>query len=184
MICLEVWNTSFCFVWRNFLFEHIKNRQLYLKHLVVFLVGVLLVIGLDQAIKLEILQLLTPSQTIQVFEGLIGFTLVFNTGAAFGMGSGLLVLFLALPLVVFVSSLGYVLFNKSSYSTILGIVLVCGGGLSNALDRVLIRSVIDFIQLQFIPFPVFNVADMCICVGACIALFSLMVNSGESSHAE
>ena len=55
-----------------------------------------------------------------------------------------------------------------------GLWLIAGGGLGNLYDRLTTGSVSDFIELAFVRFAVFNVADVCICVGAGLVLLSAL----------
>ena len=52
-------------------------------------------------------------------------------------------------------------------------VLVLGGGIGNLIDRVLNGEVVDYINLLFMRFAVFNFADICVCVG--VALWVLVI---------
>ena len=52
-----------------------------------------------------------------------------------------------------------------------GLALVAGGALGNLYDRIVFRCVIDF--FDFLIWPVFNVADSCITVGACCLVWGL-----------
>ncbi|MFR8956744.1 MAG: signal peptidase II, partial [Collinsella intestinalis] len=56
----------------------------------------------------------------------------------------------------------------------LGLGLVAGGALGNAIDRLMLGYVVDFIATDFIDFPVFNVADIGICVGVFFAFVGFM----------
>ena len=53
------------------------------------------------------------------------------------------------------------------------LVLVLGGGIGNLIDRVLNGEVVDYINLLFMRFAVFNFADICVCVG--VALWVLVI---------
>ena len=50
-----------------------------------------------------------------------------------------------------------------------------GGGLGNLYDRLIYGAVIDFIEVTFVRFAVFNVADICICVGAALAMIAMLM---------
>ena len=52
-------------------------------------------------------------------------------------------------------------------------VIVLGGGIGNLIDRVLNGEVVDYINLLFMRFAVFNFADICVCVG--VALWVLVI---------
>ena len=61
--------------------------------------------------------------------------------------------------------------SNCSRITIFSIILIVSGGLSNAIDRIIFGCVIDFIDLRF--WPVFNLADTCITIGAIILVIKL-----------
>ena len=55
-----------------------------------------------------------------------------------------------------------------------GLWLIAGGGLGNLYDRLTTGGVYDFIELAFMRFAVFNLADICICVGAALVLLAAL----------
>ena len=54
-------------------------------------------------------------------------------------------------------------------------ILVVGGGVGNLVDRIRTGVVVDYLNLLFINFPVFNFADICICVGVGILILSILL---------
>jgi signal peptidase II len=112
--------------------------------------------------------------------GSLQLALTFNPGAAFGLGRGITpVLVLgAIVLVVVMLGLGRAASRTAKLPSAVAMGLLLGGACGNLTDR-LIRhhhgAVIDFIDLQW--WPVFNVADACIVVGAL-----LLVLVGASGH--
>ena len=101
--------------------------------------------------------------------GTLQLALTFNPGAAFGLGQGVTpVLILgAIVLVVILLGLGRAASRTASWPATLAMGLLLGGACGNLADR-LVRhnhgAVIDFVDLRW--WPVFNVADACITVGA------------------
>ncbi|CAN5293090.1 signal peptidase II [soil metagenome] len=149
--------------------------------------GVILVVALtvlvgDQVTKEWALRALTDGRTIDVV-GSLRWNLAFNTGTAFSMGSdqglGPWISVLAIGVVVGLS-LGY----PSRFR--LGAVaagLIAGGAVGNLADRafrgddgLLQGAVVDFIDLQW--WPVFNVADMAIVVGAILLVGASLRSPG------
>ena len=65
-----------------------------------------------------------------------------------------------------------------------GLWLIAGGGLGNLYDRLVRGYVIDIIELKFVRFAIFNVADICICVGAGLVLLGAWRAEKEKSHGE
>ncbi|MDR1354110.1 MAG: signal peptidase II [Oscillospiraceae bacterium] len=128
----------------------------------------------------QLLKLLVSRQSNHANEYILScgvFDIVFtkNTGAAFGMlkGHDLLlrigVVMLLLVVFAFVNFLW-----KAPRRQRVSAALVLGGGLSNFLDRVVRGYVVDYINLNFLRFPVFNLADVCVCVG-CLLLVVFFV---------
>ena len=99
--------------------------------------------------------------------GVFDFTLVHNTGAAWGMfgGSTLALGVFAVVFCVFLLVLAHIRANRASAFEMLGYALVLAGGLGNAIDRFANGYVVDFICVRFIDFPVFNVADIGVTCG-------------------
>lgn len=136
---------------------------------IVALVCGLAIIGLDQLTKYFIVSSFTLGDTSDFINGFIDIHYIHNRGAAWGMLSGytwLLLLFTAAVMIVCV-----VLLVKTAHKKRLmlwAMTLVISGGIGNLIDRVFREgNVVDFLHFQFWPsFPVFNVADCAIVVGA------------------
>ncbi|TCV97023.1 signal peptidase II [Luteibacter rhizovicinus] len=132
------------------------------------------VIVLDQLTKWWALTALQPAETPHpVIPGVLNWMLTFNTGAAFSFladSAGwqrwffvLLALGISGTLSVWLSRT-----PRRDWRTALPLALIVGGAVGNVIDRFHAAKVTDFIQV-FIgdyPFPVFNVADSAISVGA------------------
>ncbi len=105
-------------------------------------------------------------ETITLIEYVLGFTYLKNTGAAFGMlgdNTVLLVIFTVVFLLVFAFVDFYYKSNNGWY--IAGFSLIVGGAIGNFIDRIAFGYVRDFIELKFIEFPIFNLADVFLTVG-------------------
>ncbi|NUR22532.1 signal peptidase II [Frateuria sp.] len=147
----------------------------------------LLVIGLDQLTKLWALHALQPAgMPHPVIPGFPNWTLAFNTGAAFSFlaeSDGwqrwffvALALLISGALVVWLARTA-----RRDWRTALPLALVVGGALGNLVDRLHAAQVTDFIQVYYRQwsYPVFNVADCGITVGAVmLILFGLRNGKG------
>ncbi len=130
-----------------------------------------LVVGLDQWTKALTVANIPLYGEVPVLDGLFRFTYVRNTGAAFSSFAGQQWLF-ALIFVLFTGILMFELWKNTMGFTKLEqwlLVAVWSGGLGNMIDRVRLGYVVDMIEVEFMRFPVFNVADCFITCG-CIAL--------------
>ncbi|MFT5241814.1 MAG: signal peptidase II [Candidatus Promineifilaceae bacterium] len=133
------------------------------------------VVLIDQYTKLLAQSQLRLSHSIEVIPGFFDLTYVQNTGAAFGIFSGMN---LMLALFSIAMLFGMVLMRRhfltrSIYSHIF-FGLVLGGIIGNMIDRLRWDYVIDFLDFYWKThhFPAFNVADSAICVG--VGIYMLM----------
>ena len=101
-----------------------------------------------------------------------------NYGAAFNIFSGNRI-FLSLISIIFSIRLIYLILRKNTLNTIdlYSYSFILGGTIGNGMDRILKGFVIDFINLNIINFPVFNIADISINVGFMIILFKIFKNN-------
>ena len=113
------------------------------------------------------------------------FNLAFNNGMAFGQAGGLG------PVIAVVATLVIVyllttLRNESSRISTIGMGLLIGGAAGNLIDRLfrgdawLNGAVVDFIDLQW--FPIFNIADMAINVGAALLILGSVLSARQERH--
>lgn len=144
------------------------------------------VVALDQTSKAWAQARLSPGEVVPVLGQLLQLRLVYNSGAAFGLASGMTIVFplVALIVVVVIARSASRLAN-SAWAVALGLLL--GGAVGNLCDRLLRPPsvgrghVVDFLALPH--WPVFNVADMAIVSSAClIVLLSVMGRSLDGSH--
>ena len=96
-----------------------------------------------------------------------------NYGAAFNLFSGSRV-FLSIISIFFSIILIYLILKKnlSTFYYLYAYSFILGGTIGNGIDRIFKGFVIDFINLNFIDFPVFNIADISINIGFIIIIFS------------
>ena len=114
--------------------------------------------------------------------GLVTLTLVHNRGAAFGMAQGGTVVFVAIAVVIVVAILVWLVFGKDhTRSEVVGLSLVAAGGIGNLIDRLTTVYVVDFIEFNFIEFPVFNVADICVTCGVVLFIVALFSSTFRTS---
>ena len=96
--------------------------------------------------------------------------LVYNTGAAFSMGEGRGTLFVLICAVI-CAGCCVLAWRERDMPPALLVTLgcICGGGIGNAIDRVMAGRVTDFFATTFMDFAVFNVADVFITCGVILA---------------
>lgn len=114
-------------------------------------------------------------ESVSFLPSILSFRYVENIGAAFSMGEGHGIAFAALACVVTIAIVVYLArASVVSKAEVLGLGLLAGGAIGNAADRVVLGYVVDFIATDFMDFPVFNVADIGICVGVVLAFLGFM----------
>jgi len=108
---------------------------------------------------------------------LVDITHIHNDGAAFGILSGMQTLLITITSVFLVAALVVLFSGKVKCRWIMtSISLIIAGGVGNLIDRVAQGYVVDFIELRFINFAIFNFADICAVVGAFLLLFVVVID--------
>ena len=138
-------------------------------------------VALDQWTKALTVANIALHSRVPFWDGLFRFTYVQNTGAAFSSFLGQQWLF-ALIFTVFTVALTYELRkNTMGFKPFERwcLVAIWAGGLGNMIDRVRLGYVVDMIELEFMRFPVFNVADCFITCGAIALMVSTVLFNKE-----
>jgi signal peptidase II len=130
-------------------------------------------IALDQLIKFWAAAVLQPVYTISVLPGFFRLTYVENRGAAVGLFQGNARLLSIITGVVMLGVLLYVYIGKHRDRLfVYTLMLVIAGGVGNFIDRVRQGFVVDYLDFSALfGFPVFNLADCCVVVGAMLMIF-------------
>ncbi len=132
-----------------------------------------IVIIIDQLTK----NIISINNKSLINKDLIFFSLdyVKNFGAAFNLFSGSRVFLSLLSIIVSIFSIYFIL-NKNNKNNmdLLSYSFILGGTIGNGFDRITKGYVIDFINLNFISFPVFNIADISINIGFIILIYSFI----------
>ena len=148
-----------------------------------------LVVAFDQLTKWMILKWVPLYDKIAI-NSFINITHQRNTGAAFSFLAGASGwqrwFFIGLAAVVSIVIVSWLWRIKAQGQALLaaGLALVLGGAIGNVIDRIVLGSVVDFIQVYIgsWPFPSFNIADSAITVGAAFLIIdALFLSGGEES---
>ena len=141
------------------------------------------VIVADQVAKALVRQTLDVGESVPVIDGVLWFTHVQNIGGAFGVFRGGRWAFVALAVAVLMAIWWTVRQGRADRTVVmLGLALVVGGTVGNAIDRVVAGTVTDFVDLGW--FPVFNIADAALDVGvALIVIWLLFGHEAAASSA-
>ncbi|HCT17402.1 MAG TPA: signal peptidase II [Ruminococcaceae bacterium] len=131
----------------------------------------------DQLIKLVVERNLQPIGTAEFINGFIGWNYVRNTGAAFGSFSQSTTLLTVVTGAVILAGIILIATKKiKSKFYLTCAVLIISGGLGNLIDRIFRGYVVDFIDVQFTDFAVFNFADILVTVGSIALMIYVIVD--------
>jgi signal peptidase II len=145
-----------------------------------------LVYAIDRVTKMLVEANLQDRPPVEVIPGVLELRFTTNPGGAFGIFGDLSWLFVLISVVV-VGAIVFASRNLPSTVSAVGLGLVLGGAIGNLTDRLLRGSalggeVVDFIDLQV--WPVFNLADTGIVVGAALLLLSGLRRDRREATAE
>lgn len=130
----------------------------------------LMIVAVDQLSKYVIRLNLNPHDSIPVIRGIFHITYVQNTGAAFSILRGKTYFFMIISIAIIVAII-YFLRQIPPQKKLLRFVMasILGGALGNLIDRIRLGYVVDFFDFRI--WPVFNVADCAVVVGALILVY-------------
>jgi len=133
----------------------------------------LTVFFLDQLSKFFIVKALGGVSTLPVVPGIFHLTPLTNPGVAFGLLRGYGVgVTLGTTLLLIGLLLSVLKGKKKGPALTVGLGLILGGAIGNLVDRLRVGGVIDFLDFRI--WPVFNVADSCITIGAVLMAWHLL----------
>ncbi len=126
-------------------------------------------------------------EPIAVIEPFLNWTLAYNYGAAFSFladaGGWQKWFFSGLALVISLFLLVYLIRAPRNAKLLsLGLAMVLGGAIGNLIDRVRIGKVVDFIHVHYADvwhYPIFNIADIAICIGVAIIVIDMLFLEGK-----
>lgn len=151
----------------------------------IWLIISILIIIADQIVKYFVSSGMSVGDTAFSVLNIFDITYVQNRGAAFSILSGKLS---ALSLISVVFCIGVVVYwikKKPSHPLLCtALTIMFAGAFGNAIDRIFRGFVVDYIQTTFINFPVFNIADIGITVGAALLVLYVILFDKEDKNAK
>ena len=139
----------------------------------------------DQLTKYYITSNFTLGESAEFLNGFIDITYIHNSGGAWGMLSGNTWMLLSITVLVMLICVALLL-SKGVKDKLLfwSLTLVLFGGIGNMIDRIFRGGeVIDFLHFEFYPqFPVFNVADIGIVIGAGLLMLYFIIDTVKESR--
>ena len=144
------------------------------------------VLVLDQITKVRAAANLRVNGDILLWEDVLHLTYVENRGAAFGMMQGGKWFFLIITAAALIGLVWFLYSERRSMHFLMkfSICLLMSGAVGNLIDRVALGFVRDMIYVAAINFPVFNVADMAVCIGCGLLMVDILFFKGKKYLAD
>lgn len=123
--------------------------------------------------------------SIPVIENVFHLTYVENRGIAFGLFSGGRTVFIVISIVILIVLAAVVFKTPKPLRTVwlkTGVALIASGAIGNLIDRIAKSYVVDFLDFRFINFPVFNIADIAVCVGAAMLIIHFLTAESKAEE--
>ena len=111
--------------------------------------------------------------------GLISIEYVKNTGAAFSLFQQHTTFLIVISVVILVAFLSFILgiINKIKYPDLILYAFMLAGVFCNLFERIIDGFVTDYIRLNFVTFPIFNLSDVFINIGAFLVICNILSNN-------
>lgn len=127
--------------------------------------------------------------TAPLWNGVVSIYSTHNYGASWSILSGATWLFIALACVFVAGMIAFDIFYKKDFGANgwykVGFAFLLGGIIGNLVDRIAFGYVRDFIKLDFINFPIFNIADTALTVGCiCLIVYLLFFSMRNNNNKE
>lgn len=142
-----------------------------------------LMLGLDQLTKYIVSANMELGQTIGFIDGFLDFTYIHNEGGAWGVLEGYRWVLLGVTAVVMLLLVFLIIkIGRKSKLFFWAGALIISGGLGNMIDRIFNGGkVVDFLHATFINFPIFNVADCAVVIGAGLLMLYFVLDTIRES---
>ncbi len=141
----------------------------------IFTIITVLLVAIDQITKYFSIESLKGASSVVLIDKFLSLTYVENRGAAFGILQNARWVFITFTFIAIIFIIYYKLrYKPQSYTLNSALCLITAGAVGNLIDRVGRGYVVDMIEVTFIDYPVFNVADCFVVVGAILLSIYVM----------
>ena len=142
-----------------------------LKH---YIIGIVIVI-IDQLSKFLVID-----KNISIIPNFIEFNYTQNTGGAFGIGR--INFILIISIIIIIEIIVFLIKENTKITNYIPFVLLLSGSIGNLIDRIFKGYVIDFIDINILDFPNFNIADISIFSGVIFLLYIILLKSTNDNE--
>lgn len=150
------------------------------KKYIILIVLILLIVILGQGLKSYIVKNYKEQGSTNLIENIMNITYVENTGGAWGIGQDDIATFIIVNILVIGIIIRFIVTQKERIGklTLLALILILAGGISNFLDRIFRGYVVDYIDITpLFKFPVFNIEDAIILIGWLLFIISVSIST-------
>lgn len=138
-------------------------------------VVILFLIALDQLVKWWTVENIALDTVRDFIPNVLSLAYLQNYGAAWSLLQNQQAFFIIITIAVMLAAIWYLIKNiRASLWVISSLSLIIAGGLGNFIDRVRLGYVVDMFHLDFINFPVFNMADSYLTIGVLVLFICIM----------
>ena len=140
------------------------------KKLLVIILGISIVL-IDQVLKGLLVE-----QNFEIIPNILNITYTKNTGMAFGIGKSNLYIIIIVNIII-IGAVIKILIDRGKHldlKTLISLLLILSGGIGNLIDRLFRGYVIDYIDINILDFPNFNIADISIALGIALLIIYII----------
>ena len=141
---------------------------------------VLIILILDQTAKFLATKFLILDQPVAIIKNIFSLTLIHNTGAAFGIFKDQGMLFIVISIIAIILICSTLKRNRHLKLYCFSLSLILAGAIGNLIDWIFRGYVVDFLDFRI--WPVFNIADSAITVGAILLGYSIICTPKSAEY--
>ncbi len=131
----------------------------------------------DLIVKYFAAAFLQPLGSVSLIDGVFSLTYLENRGAAFGILQNRQYFFIVFTIIALALIVVYLAVKRPKSNFIwFSLALVWGGALGNFINRLFLGYVVDLFYFELIDFPIFNLADIFVCIGAVATVILILLD--------
>lgn len=155
----------------------LESKVRFNEIMIIYYIVAAVMVAFDQWTKYATVANIPLHETVEFLPGILSFTYIQNDGAAWSILEGQMLFFYIITTIVLV----VIIYHMQKYgheSRLLSwaLTFVLAGTLGNFIDRLRLQYVVDMLQLEFIEFPIFNVADSLLTIGMIILILYVFMD--------
>lgn len=141
-----------------------------------------IVILIDQVTKYYIKTNMLIGESIPVIPKIFHITYIQNSGGAFGMFQDKTTFFVIVSIIAIILLIFFYFLSSNNLLIKIALSIILGGAIGNLIDRIINKKVVDFFDFRI--WPIFNIADIAICIGMGFLLLDMFNNKNKINNDE